>query len=152
MIPHVQVYGDEAQFSKQGDQFLALLFTCPLHKVKGFLGDMHFPLIFCSTYYERSCSIISSTSLGQPWKKNYVYFILSSLYSAGQDWLMRLGFFLSGGGVVLKCSVANPNHHPLYAYWSPESPGGYTSPRVPPSCMVVFLCLLGQKAASWAIW
>ena len=30
-----QVYGDEAEFSNDGDKFTALMFSFPLHKVKG---------------------------------------------------------------------------------------------------------------------
>ena len=29
------MYGDEADFSKEGDKFTALMFNFPLHKVKG---------------------------------------------------------------------------------------------------------------------
>ena len=35
-----KVYGDEAQFTKQNDKFTALLFTFPLHRVKGWMLGM----------------------------------------------------------------------------------------------------------------
>ncbi|CAE7536967.1 Dnah2 [Symbiodinium sp. CCMP2592] len=52
----ISVYGDEAQFTKQGDSFLALMFTFTLHKCKG-----------------------------EPWKKNFTYFVVNSFYCAGEE-------------------------------------------------------------------
>ena len=84
-----KVYGDAAQFTREGDKFTALLLAIPLFKPRGrieptcwaFIRLMSLSFCFFCSFL---CFFPKQSLAGEPWRKTFLFFILNSVLDAGQ--------------------------------------------------------------------